>query len=334
MKIGVVGLGYWGPNLVRNFLSAPGVDGVAVFDTTQRKMEKLSKKFPGIETVQSFEELLAQKDIQGIAVATPVSTHFQLGMKILQSGKNLLLEKPMVATVKEAVTLAEFAEQHGLIIQVDQTFVYTGAVRKIKELIVNKELGDILYFDSVRINLGLFQHDTNVIWDLAPHDISIMRYLIDTKPTAVSAHGVTHFNDHEDMAYITVEHNKQLMSHFHVNWLSPVKIRRVLIGGSKHMVVYDDMNTDEKVKVYDKGVDITNEESLYHSLVQYRIGDMHAPKIDESEALSLMIAEFMMAIQEKRDPLTGAKFGVDVMRVLEAADTSLKSGGVKVFIEN
>jgi predicted dehydrogenase len=334
MKIGVIGLGYWGPNLVRNFLSAQGVDGVIAFDKQPAKIAKVRKKLPGMEPIESFEKLLKHPDVQGIAVATPVSTHFELGMKILQAGKNLLLEKPMAATVKEAVTLAEFAEKQGLRIQIDQTFVYTGAVRKIKELIQKKVLGDILYFDSVRINLGLFQHDTNVIWDLAPHDISIMRYVIDDKPTAVSAHGVNHFNGHEDMAYITVEHNKKLMSHFHVNWLSPVKIRRVLIGGSKHMIVYDDMNSDEKVKVYNKGVDIRNEESLYQTLVQYRIGDMHAPKIEETEALGLMVAEFLKSIRDKREPLTGAKFGIEVMRVLEAADTSLKSGGAKVYLEN
>ena len=334
MKIGIVGLGYWGPNLVRNFLATQGVNGVVVFDMQQKKMERILKKFPGVETIESFEKLLARPDVQGIAIATPVSTHFPLGMKVLQSGKHLLLEKPMCATVKEAVTLAEFGEKHGLVIQVDQTFIYTGAVQRLRELVIKGVLGELLYFDSVRINLGLFQHDTNVIWDLAPHDISIMQYLIDDKPTAVSAIGVNHYNGFDDMAYIAVQHHKRLMSHFHVNWLSPVKIRRILIGGSKHMVVYDDMNTDEKVKVYDKGVEITSEESLYHTLIQYRLGDMHAPKIEETEALSLMAADFIVSIKEKIAPITDAKFGVAVMRVLEAADTSLKSGGMKVHIED
>jgi len=334
MKIGVVGLGYWGPNLVRNFLAAQMVDGVFVYDKQPLKMEKILKRFPGIETMESFEKLLARSDIQGIAIVTPVSTHYELGMKVLRSGKHLLLEKPMCATVKEAIALAEFAEKQGLKILVDHTFVYTGAVQKIKELITNNTLGDLLYFDSVRINLGIFQHDTNVIWDLAPHDVSIMHYLIDAKPTAVAAVGLNHYNEFDDMAYITVQHNKKMISHFHVNWLSPVKIRRILIGGSKHMVVYDDMNTDEKVRVYDKGVEITSEESLYKTLIQYRIGNMHAPKFEETEALSFLVSDFVKSICEKTIPITDAKFGIDVMRVLEAADTSLKSGGKTIYIEN
>jgi len=255
-------------------------------------------------------------------------------LKVLQAGKHLLLEKPMCATVKDAVTLAEYAEKHGLIIQVDQTFIYTGAVRKIKELVTKRVLGDIMYFDSTRINLGLFQHDTNVIWDLAPHDISIMHYLIKDKPTAVSAIGMNHFNSYDDIAYIAVEHHKKLISHFHVNWLAPVKIRRILIGGSKNMVVYDDMNVDQKVRVYDKGVEVTNEESRYRTLIQYRIGDMYAPKIEETEALSLMVMDFVKSIKENKCPLTDAKFGIAIMRVLEAADLSLKSGGKKIHIED
>jgi predicted dehydrogenase len=334
MKIGIVGLGYWGPNLVRNFLATPGVDSVVVFDIQKKKIEKMLKKYPGVESVESFEKLLMRPDIEGIAIATPVSTHFPLGFKVLQAGKHLLLEKPMCLKVQDAVVLAEYAEQHGLIIQVDQTFVYTGAVRKIKELITKRVLGNILYFDSTRINLGLFQHDTNVIWDLAPHDISIMHYLIKDKPCAVSAIGVNHFNGFDDMAYIAVEHHEKLISHFHVNWIAPVKIRRILIGGSKNMVVYDDMNTNEKVRVYDKGVDIKNEESIYHTLIQYRIGNMYAPKIEEAEALGLMVSDFVKSIKEKKNPLTDAKFGIAVMRILEAAEMSLKSDGKKVYIED
>jgi predicted dehydrogenase len=333
MKVGIVGLGYWGPNLVRNFLATPGVDSVVVFDIQKKKIGKILKKYPGVESIESFDKMLARPDIEGVAIATPVSTHFPLGLKVLQSGKHLLLEKPMCLKVQDAVTLAEYAEHHGLIIQVDQTFVYTGAVRKIKELITKRVLGNILYFDSTRINLGLFQHDTNVIWDLAPHDVSIMHYLIKDKPSAVSAIGVNHFNGFDDMAYISVQHHEKLISHFHVNWIAPVKIRRILIGGSKNMVVYDDMNTNEKVRVYDKGVEIKNEESIYNTLIQYRIGNMYAPKIDEAEALGLMVLDFVKSIKEKKKPLTDAKFGIAVMRILEAADMSLKSGGKKVYIE-
>ena len=334
MKIGVVGLGYWGPNLVRNFLSEPMVDGVIACDNQPKKIERILKRFPGVEPAESLVTLLARPDVQGIAIATPVSTHYELGMKVLQSGKHLMMEKPMCATVKEAIALTEFAEQNSLKILIDHTFVYNGAVRKIKELITNKILGEILYFDSVRINLGLFQHDTDVIWDLAPHDVSIMHYLIADKPTAVSAVGVNHFNEFADMAYIAVQHHKQLMSHFHVNWISPVKIRRILIGGCTQMVVYDDMSTDEKVRIYDKGVNVTSEESLYKTLIQYRIGDMHAPKFEETEALSIMVTDFINSILDKVTPITNAKFAVDVMRVLEAADNSLKSGGKTIHIED
>ncbi len=334
MKIAVVGLGYWGPNIVRNFAGQTGVERVVVFDAQPKRLEKIRQKFPMVEAAPSYEEILKRTDIDAVAVVTPASTHYSLGLQALRAGKHLLLEKPMTTTVREAEELVRVADENKRVILVDHTFVYTGAVKKIRELVDAQTVGDILYFDSVRVNLGLFQHDTNVIWDLAPHDISIMHHIIPAKPRSVQAVGVNHFNGVEDMAYITVEHDDRLISHFHVNWLSPVKIRRVLIGGSKHMIVYDDMQPSEKVRVYDKGVDITEEESLYRSLVQYRIGDMFAPKIEESEALSLMAAEFVQCIQKGTTPLTDGKFGVEVVRVLEAAEQSLRQGGQKIFLQD
>lgn len=332
MKIAVIGLGYWGPNLVRNFLAHKDIKTVVCFDQQESRLEKTRRKFHGVETAASFEEILKRSDIDGVAVATPVSTHFQLGMEVLKAGKHLLLEKPMTTTTKDAETLVTFAEKQGLKILVDHTFLYTGSVRKIKQLIDENVVGDILYFDSVRVNLGLFQHDTNVIWDLAPHDISIMHYLVGKKPSKVNAIGARHLNGYDDMAYITVQYNEKLIAHFHVNWLSPVKIRRILIGGTKHMVVYDDMQTSEKVRVYDKGVEIKNEEMIHDALVQYRIGDMFAPRIDEKEALSLLADDFVAAIRGEREPLSNGVFGTEVVRVLEATDISLKNGGMYVSL--
>ena len=327
MKIGVVGFGYWGPNLVRNFQATPGVDGVVCFDSSEKRLQIAKQKFPTIETFSNYDDLLKRDDVKAVAIATPVSTHFPLGIKALEAGKHLLLEKPMAESAEHCSTLIEMANKKKLVLMVDHTFVYTGAVRKIKEMINEGRLGQIMYFDSVRVNLGLFQHDTNVLWDLAPHDLSIMDYLVGEDPVGVAAIGAKHFNDMEDIAYLTVRYNNQLLAHFHVNWMSPVKVRKILIGGSKLMVMYDDMDPSEKVKVYDKGVDIKERESIYRVLVQYRTGDMWAPKIDLGEALSLMAAEFVDAIKTGKRPTTDGRSGLKVVKILEGAQESLRAGG-------
>jgi len=330
MKIGVVGFGYWGPNLVRNFQSTPSVDGVVCFDTSEKRLQVAKQKFASLETVTRYEDLLRRDDVEAIAIATPVSTHFSLGMKALEADKHVLLEKPMAESGAQCEQMVDLAAKKKLVLMVDHTFIYTGAVRKIKDMIAEGRLGEIMYFDSVRVNLGLFQHDTNVLWDLAPHDLSIMDYLIGQDPIGVSAIGAKHFNDMEDIAYLTVRYNSQLLAHFHVNWMSPVKVRKILIGGSKLMVVYDDMEPSEKVKVYDKGVDIKERESIYKVLVQYRTGDMWAPKIDLGEALSLMCNDFVDAIKNGRRPTTDGRAGMKVVRILEAAQQSLRAGGTMV----
>ena len=332
MKIAVVGLGYWGPNLVRNFLATPGVDGVVCCDVQEGRLEKIRQKFFGVETTSSFDDLLRRPDVQAIVLATPVSTHHPLGMKALQAGKHLLVEKPLTLKTEHAEELLHTAENKGLQLMVDHTFVYTSAVRKIKELIGKGEAGDILYFDSVRVNLGLFQHDTNVIWDLAPHDLSIMDFLIGKNPLSVSAIGVTHYNGHEDMAYITVLFPENIIAHFHVNWISPVKVRKILIGGSKKMIVYDDMEPSEKVKIYDKGVDIKGRDSVYNVLVQYRTGDMYAPHVEATEALGLMAKDFVDSIRQGKKPLSDGVSGINVVRILEAADASAKLGGKSIAL--
>lgn len=330
MKIGVVGLGYWGPNMVRNFLSANGVDGVVCCDMVERRLDNIRKLFPSAETTTSYDELLARDDVKAVAIVTPVSTHYTLGLKALQAGKHVLLEKPMTARSIEAQELIEVAYERGLTLMVDHTFVYTGAVKKMKELITRGDIGDVLYFDSVRVNLGLFQRDASVIWDLAPHDLSIMDYLIDAKPVSVSAVGVRHFNGFEDIAYIAVHYAGKLIAHFHVNWISPVKVRKILLGGTKLMVVYDDMEPSEKVRVYDRGVDIREEESVYKTLVQYRTGDMYAPHIDGTEALKRLTEEFVDCIHTGKQPVADGVSGLNVVKILEAADLSMRSGGKRV----
>ena len=332
MKAGVIGLGYWGPNLVRNLLSTPGIDGVVVCDRDASQLEKIRQKFPMVDAVDSIDKLLGRDDVTAVVVATPISTHHSIGMQVLEAGKHLLLEKPMAASTQECDELVALAARKNLRLMVDHTFIYSGAVRKVKELVDKGEIGDILYFDSVRVNLGLFQHDSNVVWDLAPHDISIMDWLIAEKPVAVSATGVSHFNSFEDIAYLTVHFAGSTIAHFHVNWISPVKVRQILLGGSRHMVVYDDMENSEKVKVYDKGVEITGREQVWETLVQYRTGDMYAPKTDTAEALSRMTREFVDSIREGRTPLTDGVSGRNVVAVLEAAERSLRSEGARVPI--
>ena len=323
MKIGVIGLGYWGPNIVRNLISNKNVAKVVCCDSNSKRLESTKLRFPTVETVTDHKAILKDPSVIAVAVVTPVSTHYRLAKEALEAGKHVLIEKPMTDSVKTSEELIEIAERKKLTLMVDHTFVYTGAVKKIREIVDKREVGDILYFDSVRVNLGLFQHDINVLWDLAPHDISIMDYVIGREPEFVLAIGSKHYNDIEDMAYLTVGFADNLIAHFHVNWLSPVKVRRILIGGSKKMVVFDDMEPSEKVKVYDKGVEINEEESVYQTLVQYRTGDMYAPQIEQTEALSLMCGDFVSSIIEGKKPLTDGCAGLKVVKILEASQRSL-----------
>ncbi len=334
MKVAVVGLGYWGPNLVRNFLSTVGVEGVVCCDILESRLEKIRSQFHGIEVSSSYDEILRREDIGAVVLATPVSDHYPLGMKALYAGKHLLVEKPLTLRSNHAEDLVRLAARRGLTLMVDHTFIYTSAVRKIKEYIDRGDIGDILYFDSVRVNLGLFQRDTNVVWDLAPHDLSIMDYLIGKEPLTLSAVGMGHFGDQEDIAYLSITFADNIIAHFHVNWISPVKLRKILIGGTKLMVVYDDMEPSEKVKMYNRGVDLNGKESEYKALVDYRIGDMYAPHVDQREALSLMVEDFIGSIRTGREPLASGRSGLNVVRILEAAEMSIKSGGRQISFSN
>lgn len=328
MKATVIGVGYWGPNLIRNFLAHDEIDSVIACDRDEARLAKMAKTFPGIETAANYEEVVTRSDIDIVVIATPVSSHYAIAKLALESGKHCFIEKPITASVAEAEELIALADSKGVTLFVDHTFIYTGAVKKMKEIVESGRIGDIYYFDSVRVNLGLFQHDVNVIWDLAPHDLSIMDYLLEKKPVAVSAIGSCHVgNGLEDIAYLTLTFENDLIAHLHVNWLAPVKIRKTLIGGKRSMIVYDDMETSEKIKIYDKGIDVTTREGVYNTLVQYRTGDMISPKLDQQEALAVGTRHFLDCIRDGTRPMTDGQAGLNVVRILEASEESIKNQG-------
>lgn len=331
MKVAVIGAGYWGPNLIRNFLALDEVEAVVACDVDEQRLVKMRKLFHGIETSTDHADIISRDGIGVVVIATPVSTHYELAKNALLAGKHVFIEKPMTASVAEAEELIDLARSLGLVLFVDHTFIYTGAVRKMKEIITSGRLGEIYYFDSVRINLGLFQHDVNVIWDLAPHDLSIMDYLLEQPARSVSAIGACHVgNGLEDIAYLTLEFDNNLIAHFHVNWLAPMKIRKTLIGGTRSMIVYDDTEASEKVKIYDKGIDVTTREGVYDTLVQYRTGDMLSPKLDQEEALAVGSRHFIDCIKNGATPLTDGQAGLNVVRILEASAISIKNRGEQI----
>jgi predicted dehydrogenase len=330
IRIGVIGYGYWGPNIVRNFNGVNGAKVTAVCDLSEDMCQRVAKAYPGIEVGTDPNRILTSPDIDAVAVITPVFTHFDLAKKALENGKHVFVEKPFTSTVAQAEELNEIADKKKLTIMVDHTFIFTGAVRKIKAMVEEGQLGDLYYFDSTRVNLGLFQHDVNVVWDLAPHDFSIMDFILDQKPVALSATGQSHFNGLEDVAYVTCYFPGKLIAHFNVNWLSPVKVRTTLIGGTKKMLVWNDIDPDEKIKVYDKGVDVTTRESVYDLLVSYRSGDAWVPKVEATEALKLEAEYFVKCVTSGERPLNDGQSGLRVVQVLEAANKSISQRGALV----
>jgi predicted dehydrogenase len=332
IRLGIIGYGYWGPNLVRNFVEAHGSKVIAVSDFRQERLALVKARYPNIKTTTAPRDLFIDPTIDAIVIATPVSTHFNLAMQALQAGKHVLVEKPMAISSEESNRLIEEAEHCNRILMVDHTFVYTGAVRKMRELVEENKLGDIYYYDSVRVNLGLFQHDVNVIWDLAVHDLSIMDYVLGVFPIAVSATGMNHLpGQPENIAYVTLFFEGNLIAHLHVNWLSPVKVRRTLIGGSQKMIVYDDLDPSERIKVYDKGITFNQSpESIYKMLIGYRTGDMWAPQLDMAEALQVEALHFLRCIEQGEKPITDGKAGLRVVRILEAATQSMIEWGQPV----
>jgi predicted dehydrogenase len=333
--IGVIGYGYWGPNLVRNFAEAPGAQVIAVSDLNPERLAVVQARHPLVKTTTDYRDLLRDPSIDAVVVSTPVSTHYELGMQVLRSGRHLLLEKPLTASVTEGERLLEAAAERRRIVMVDHTFIYTGAVRKIKEIIDDGLLGRLYYFDSVRVNLGLFQPDVNVLWDLAVHDLSIMDYVLNCRPTAVAATGSVHLGKTENIAYLTCYFEHDLIAHFHVNWLSPVKVRRTLIGGERQMIVYDDLEPSEKVKVYDKGAQLTSVgvNGVHQRKMEYRSGDMWAPQLKTTEGLQTEARHFIECIERDEKPLTDGEVGLRVVRVLEAASHSMARRGQPIELE-
>lgn len=323
----VIGMGYWGPNLARNFATADGTQLVMLCDKDRRRLEKISRQYPAAQVTDQVAEVFENKKVDLVAIATPVHTHYQLARQALTSGKHVLVEKPLTGSVAEAEELVDLAAKHGRVLMVDHTFIYHPAVEKIRDLIKRGELGDICYYDSVRINLGLFQHDISVLWDLAPHDASIMEHIIGKPVRWVQAAGARHAGQPvESMAYVTVQFEDNILGHMHVNWLSPVKVRQIIVGGSKRMLVYDDNLVTEKVKIYDRGVELHSIEGIHQAMVQYRMGDMYAPAISTDEALRRAVQHLLYCIREGKSPLTDGAAGLRVVRILDGAQRSIATG--------
>jgi predicted dehydrogenase len=329
LRVAVVGCGYWGQNLLRNFCELEEAEVVMACDFDSRALIRAQRRYPTIEITQSYKDVLIDPRLEAVVIATPVSTHYSFAKQALEAGKHVLVEKPLAQTTTQVLDLIDLAERVGKSLMVDHTFLYTGAVRRMKAMVESGEMGKLLYFDSVRISLGLVQSDINVLWDLGPHDLSIMDYLCDRTPLTISATGVKHLHTpYENIAYVTVQFEDNLIAHFHLNWLAPVKVRRTLVGGSKKMLVYDDMENSEKVKVYDKGVvQNLDPERREKMLTGYRNGDMLAPNLEATEALRLMAREFVASIAEKRPALSDGHAGYRVVRLLEAAQQSMEQNG-------
>ena len=332
MNFGVIGYGYWGPNIVRNLAMLDDSQVLAIAEISPAARQRAQKAYPAATVTSDSMEVIASPKIDAIAVVSPVWTHYELAKAALENGKHVFVEKPFTSNTAQGEELIELAQRKNLTIMVDHTFLFTGAVTKIRNLLDEGTLGQLYYYDSTRVNLGLFQHDINVLWDLAPHDLSIMDYLIKTTPEAVVATGQSHLNGHEDVAYMTIYFPENVIAHINVNWLSPVKVRMTLIGGEKRMLVWNDLENDEKVKVYDKGVDITNREGVYRALVSYRSGDMWAPQVEQVEALQREMKYFVECISTGRKPFNDGCAGLRGVKMLEAASESLGKRGSLVYL--
>lgn len=327
IRFGVIGYGYWGPNIVRNFQGQENADVVAVCDKSPKSLARARRNYPEIPVTSDQMELLTSAEVDAVAVVTPVWTHFELAKLALENGKHVFVEKPFTCTTAQAEQLIDLANRKNLQIMVDHTFLFTGAVKRIKQFVDDGTLGKLYYYDSTRVNLGLFQHDCNVIWDLAPHDLSIMDHLIMSRAEAIVATGANHLNGHADVAFLTIYYPNNLVAHVNVNWLSPVKMRTTLLGGEKKMLVWNDLETDEKIKVYDRGVQMVSGEAVYQQLVSYRTGDMWSPNVEQIEALKVEASYFVDCIRDNRKPFNDGAAGLRIVRMLEAADESLKHRG-------
>lgn len=331
INVAVIGCGYWGPNLIRNFSQIPDCEMKICCDLSDQNLRRMLTLYPSITTTTCIEEILNDESIHAVAIATPVYTHLDLGKKCLEHGKHVLIEKPMASSINQCIELIKIAETHHRILMVGHTFEYTAAVNKTKEIIKSGELGEIYYISCTRVNLGLFQPDINVIWDLAPHDISIILYILEQFPTTVNGQGKAHFKKEiEDVATITLDFPNGGIAFIHNSWLDPDKIRRITIVGSKKMLVYDDISQNEKIKIYDKGI---NAPPYYDSYAEfhfsYRYGDIYTPRINENEPLRKECEHFIECIRRNSKPRSDGYSGLRVVTILEAANKSLRNGGAK-----
>ncbi|HXG37244.1 MAG TPA: Gfo/Idh/MocA family oxidoreductase [Bacteroidota bacterium] len=332
--IAVIGYGYWGPNLIRNFQEVGGFGPIVCCDVNEQRLARAKSRNPNIQVTKEYREVLSNPTIDAVAIATPVGTHYELARAALNAGKHVLIEKPMCMNTAQAEELVSLASKQGVVLMVDHVFVYNPAVEKMKEIVASGKLGKLFYIDSVRINLGLFQHDVNVVWDLAPHDLSIVDYLIGKLPKSVAAFGSVHANhDIEDVAYLNIDFGDGLVANFHVNWLSPVKVRHMIIGGSQRSLIYNDLDSSEKVKVYDRGIDVANStEERRAVLISYRSGDVWSPKLSSEEPLARMATHFFDCIRNGTTPITDGQAGLRVVQILEAAQRSIKAQGGRVVL--
>ena len=333
VKVGIIGYGYWGPNLARNFFGNPRAELKYIADNRQERLKLAGQLYPKTVFTETPHQVMNDPEVDAVIIATPVFSHYELAKEALQKGKHVLLEKPMTASSKDALALIDLAEEKGLSLMVDHTFLYNGAVRKIKDLVEDNTVGNIQYFDSTRINLGLFQPDINVLWDLAPHDISILLHVIEEKPISVQSTGISHTdNGLENIAYMSLKYKDGIIAHFNCSWTSPVKIRMILIGGDKKMLVYNDMEASEKVKVYDTGYEVKSDADKQKILVDYRAGDIYVPKLDTTEALKYMSEDFIASILDGIQPLSNNTLGYQVVRIIEAAEESLRNGSKEILL--
>jgi predicted dehydrogenase len=336
IRVGVVGAGYWGPNLIRNFISCPATELLAVCDLDAERLRKVTSPYPAVQTYGALEEMLQRPDLDAVAIATPAGTHGRLGLAALRAGKHVLMEKPLAASSREAQELVQEAQRRGLVLMTDHTFLFSPAVQRMKALIDSGDLGDLYFIDSVRINLGLFHEDVNVVWDLAPHDLSIAQLLLPRPPLSLSAFGASHApaaSEQEDLAHLSLDYGDGLLATFHLSWLSPVKIRQFIVGGSRKSIVYNDLEPAEKLKIYDRGIVIHNEDQRYRAQISYRLGDVWSPHLEQVEPLQTLVQHFARCIEKGDRPLSDGLFGWRIVCLLEAAQASIKQAGARLVVQ-
>jgi predicted dehydrogenase len=334
LTIGVIGCGYWGPNLIRNFINLKDAHVKTCSDLDEKRLSHMKQLYPSLLTTTDYREVIRDEEIEAVVIATPVSTHFRIALESLEAGKHVFCEKPLTDSVGDGVRLIDLADERGLVLMVGHTFVYTAAVNKIKDLINGGELGDVYYISTARVNLGLFQEDINVVWDLAPHDVSIMNYILGSRPDTVSAVGHSYIQPGiEDVSFVTLRYPGSILANLHVSWLNPNKIRSTTVVGSRKMLVYDDISSLEKIRIYDKGVDmIPHYDTFGEFQLSYRYGDIHIPKLDDAEPLKIECQHFLDCVGGA-PPRSSGRHGLEVLLVLDAIDRSMKEGGSEITID-